>query len=276
VDLLIIVVLAIILLPVALLTTGVLRVILGVAFILFFPGYSLMAALFPGKSSIGRVERLALSFGLSIAIVPLIGLGLNYTPWGIHLTPILACVLAFIMGMSAVAWLRRRRLPSEERPGWHWRLARASLARYWVAQKRLDKTAMVALVIAIVVAVGVLIYVIATPRIGERYSEFYVLGMNDKAADYPTNLKVGQTGRVILGIVNHEQGDTAYRIEIDIGGQKIGEVAGFSLRDGEKWEQTVTFTPAGAGDGQRAEFLLYKNTAATPADSLHFGLDVKP
>jgi len=28
------------------------------------------------------IERVALSFGLSIAIVPLIGLVLNFTPWG--------------------------------------------------------------------------------------------------------------------------------------------------------------------------------------------------
>jgi len=31
---------------------------------------------------IDGIERVALSFGLSIAIVPLIGLVLNFTPWG--------------------------------------------------------------------------------------------------------------------------------------------------------------------------------------------------
>ena len=59
------------------------RNILGLPLILFFPGYALLAALFPAKSDLDGVERAALSFGLSIAVVPLIGLGLNYSPWGL-------------------------------------------------------------------------------------------------------------------------------------------------------------------------------------------------
>ncbi len=54
-----------------------LRIILGLPFILFFPGYTLITALFPKKSDLGAIERVALSFGLSIAVVPLIGLILN-------------------------------------------------------------------------------------------------------------------------------------------------------------------------------------------------------
>src|SRR3972149_42796 len=66
------------------------RIILGLPFVLFFPGYALMAALFPRKDDIDPIERVALSLGLSIAVVPLIGLALNYSPWGIRLDPILA------------------------------------------------------------------------------------------------------------------------------------------------------------------------------------------
>ncbi|HJJ86646.1 MAG TPA: DUF1616 domain-containing protein, partial [Methanocorpusculum sp.] len=56
------------------------RVIFTVPVILFIPGYVLIAALFPEKKSIDGIERFALSVGLSIAVVPLIGLVLNYTP----------------------------------------------------------------------------------------------------------------------------------------------------------------------------------------------------
>jgi len=63
------------------------RTILGLFLILFIPGYSLIVVLFPKKDDLEGVERLALSFGLSIAVTPLIGLVLNYTPWGIRLTP---------------------------------------------------------------------------------------------------------------------------------------------------------------------------------------------
>lgn len=57
-----------------------LRIIFGIPLVLFLPGYALIAALFPGKNDLDTIERIALSFGLSIAIVPLIGLALNFTP----------------------------------------------------------------------------------------------------------------------------------------------------------------------------------------------------
>jgi uncharacterized membrane protein len=59
---------------------------------LFLPGYALIATLFPRKGDLDGIERIALSFGLSIAITPLLGLGLNYTPFGIRLTPILIVI----------------------------------------------------------------------------------------------------------------------------------------------------------------------------------------
>ncbi len=44
------------------------RIILGLSFILFFPGYVLICALFTRKEDLNLVERLALSMGLSIAV----------------------------------------------------------------------------------------------------------------------------------------------------------------------------------------------------------------
>lgn len=93
--------------------SNALRIVLGLPFVFFFPGYALMAALFPGKKGINTIERIALSFGISIAIVPLIGLILNYTRWGIRLEPVLYSVASFIFIASIVAWLRRRRLPEQ-------------------------------------------------------------------------------------------------------------------------------------------------------------------
>jgi len=55
------------------------RIILGLHLVLFLPGYALIAALFPRKGDLDGIERIALSFGLSIAVVPLLGLALNYT-----------------------------------------------------------------------------------------------------------------------------------------------------------------------------------------------------
>ena len=49
------------------------RIILGLPLVLFLPGYALIATLFPRKDDLDAIERIALSFGLSIAITPLLG-----------------------------------------------------------------------------------------------------------------------------------------------------------------------------------------------------------
>lgn len=90
------------------------RIILGLSFILFFPGYMLICALFPRKGDLDSVERLALSFGLSIAVTSLIGLTLNYTPFGIRLYSIIFSLFSFILLMSIVAVYRRKIIPSEK------------------------------------------------------------------------------------------------------------------------------------------------------------------
>ena len=64
-----------------------LRYVLGSLFVLYLPGYSLIEALYPRGEELEPLERLALSIGLSLALVPLVGLLLNYTPWGIRLAP---------------------------------------------------------------------------------------------------------------------------------------------------------------------------------------------
>src|SRR3954447_12630130 len=43
-----------------------LRLLLGLAYVLYIPGYCLAAALFPGADDLDQFERIALSFGLSV------------------------------------------------------------------------------------------------------------------------------------------------------------------------------------------------------------------
>ena len=91
------------------------RIILGLPLVLFLPGYSLIATLFPRKDDLDGIERIALSFGLSIAISPLLGLALNYTPFGIRLSPILIVLSVFTISLAICAWVRRSRIPEGDR-----------------------------------------------------------------------------------------------------------------------------------------------------------------
>jgi uncharacterized membrane protein len=240
------------------------RIILGLPFLLFFPGYTLMAALFPKKDSLGGVERVALSFGLSIAAVPLIGLILNFTPWGIRLTPILISLAVFIIAVSGVAWYRREKLAPEERFRVSFNV-RLPLFQDWQKQSLADNVLSLVLAVVIAVAIGTLGYVVATPKVGEKFTEFYILGPNGQAKNYPTELKVGEEGKVILGIVNHEQEEVSYKVELWIDGEQAklridGEdryEIDVELENEGKWEQVVGFVPQKAGR-QKVEFVLYK------------------
>lgn len=85
-----------------------LRYILGTVSTLFLPGYTLLQALYI-KEELTPLEELALSIGLSLAVVPLIGLILNYTPWGIRLTSIVTSLCAYTAALTIIATIRRYR-----------------------------------------------------------------------------------------------------------------------------------------------------------------------
>ena len=83
------------------------RIIVGFPLILFLPGYSLIRALFPKKNEMDGIERVALSIGLSIAVVVIIGLVLNYTPWGIRLGSILLVIFSVTLILAGIGTIRR-------------------------------------------------------------------------------------------------------------------------------------------------------------------------
>lgn len=266
-------------------STTWLRTVLGLPFILFFPGYTLTAALFPRKEGLSGIERLALSFGLSIAIVPLIGLILNYTPWEIKLYPILLSLSFFILAMSAVAWYKRRRLLVPEDRFYVPFLYRQHLPRLkWQESGRWDKAVSVVLAISILGAIGTLVYVISIPKVGEKFTDFYLLGVEGKAEHYPGELELGEMGEVVLGIVNQEHETKSYRIEVWIDGEQVNvwweevwwDKIELELNHEEKWEHIIGFAPQHDGADQKVEFRLFNSgDSEPPYQPLHLYIDVK-
>ena len=97
--------------------TVYLRNVLGIVFVLWLPGYAFVKALFPiqlpiktSSENLDLIERVALSIGMSIALVPIIGLILNYTQWGIRLTPITLSLLALTIVCATAAIIREQKL----------------------------------------------------------------------------------------------------------------------------------------------------------------------
>jgi len=190
-----------------------LRIVIGLPFILFFPGYSALSVLFPESKDLEIIERVALSFGLSIAISPLVGFGLNYTPFGIRLAPILFSLAALNVALSVGGLYRRDKakapyLPFDPAVIW------TKYSTQFKAEKGLDKVLTIVLVISILSSVIALVYVVAVPRQGESFTEFYILGPGGNATGYPRNLTVGQDASVIIGIANHEHRTVDYTVEL--------------------------------------------------------------
>ncbi|MGA3059304.1 MAG: DUF1616 domain-containing protein [Candidatus Bathyarchaeia archaeon] len=103
------------------------RSILSLIFKLFLPGFALVKMLYPSKLPIQissknsvTIECVAVSLGLSIVLVPIIGLLLYYTPWGIGIAPITFSLLALTITFGMLAILKqykRKNLELKNQPG---------------------------------------------------------------------------------------------------------------------------------------------------------------
>jgi len=252
------------------------RVPVGLVMVLFLPGYALIAALFPRCDDLDGIERVALSFGLSIAVVPLIGLGLNYTPWGIRLTPVVLSLSFFTIALLTAAHLRRAMLPSEERFSVPFRQSFDSLKEEMTTHQtsRLDKVLTILLVLAIISSISALVCVIVTPKQGEKFTEFYILGPGGMAYDYPTEVVAGDNSTVIVGIANHEYGLVNYTMLLEFNNTTIMEMDA-TLDHNETWELPISYVLHDPGDSQKLQFLLYRETNfAAPYRDLHLWVDV--
>jgi uncharacterized membrane protein/LysM repeat protein len=257
-----------------------LRLFLGLFFVLFVPGYALQAALFPSRGARAEAsgggldgpERLALSFGLSVAVIPPLALILDRLPWGIRLWPIVFGETFVFVTCSAVALWRRRRLPPVERfvlqidvdpRGW------------WAAQDRISRVLYGILAAALLVALFSAAAIILLPKPGEQFTEFYILGPEGLAENYPRQAAPGESLTVTAGIANREGVAAEYRIEVRAGELLIGQAGPLRLEDDEVWEGPIHYALAEPGDDQEVHFLLFRDGGGEPYRSLRLWINIK-
>jgi uncharacterized membrane protein len=157
----------------------------------------------------------ALSFGLSIVVVPLIGYGLNFTPWGIRLDPIVTALCLFTLVLIGIAQYRRSRIPLTERFSIPFSEIAVAMKKelFPATTSRVDRLLGVILSLCILAAVITTIFVFSVPKGGEQYSEFYLLDENRTTSLYPNLTIVGQEYPMFVGVGNHESRNITYTIE---------------------------------------------------------------
>ncbi len=284
------------------LNASAIRMVFALPSILFIPGYALIAALFPQREGLDGLERIALSFGLSIAIVPLIGLVLNYTPWGIRLGPVVSSLVGVTLVFILAATGRRAAVKPKDRFTVQFQemLCEAHTFLYPKDRTGLDLILNVVLLLSLVVALVVTVYVIAPPKEAEHFTEFYILGAQGKSAEYPRTVQMGKSYPMSIGIGNHEYRNVTYTVEIYLVNMTFDPVTNASylvtaktlhrfqveLSHNETGEIPWNLTVSELGSN-RIEFLLFNETvpesSIPPADrigssyrDLHLWVNVTP
>jgi len=254
---------------------NVFRIILGLPFVLLFPGYALISVLFPEKERLGGVERLALSLGLSLAIIPIMGLIMNYT-FGVNINSALYSLAGFVLLFSIIGIIRQRGLTDAEKNSF-------TISFEWFGrQSILERILSVILVLVACGTIGVLVYTMAVPKTGSEYSELYILNSQGNTDNYPSDIQIGDTESVIVVIINHENRTADYRIEIQIDNDPnddiepitLDTIDNITLENEEKYEAPASFTPQITGDGQKVYFILFKDGGTEPYLEVNLTINV--
>lgn len=61
------------------------------------------------SKNLDSIERIALSVGMSLALVPITGLIVNYTPYGMRLTPIVLSLLILTIAFATAGIIREHK-----------------------------------------------------------------------------------------------------------------------------------------------------------------------
>ena len=255
-----------------------LRLALGLAYVLFVPGYCLTAALFPREDDIDGIERLGLSLGLSVAWVPVLALILDRLPWGLRLWPIVVGELLSMAIFAAIALWRRSRLPVAEAyaPDLAWRPR-----PWWGTLPRLEKRIYGLIAAALLVAGLAAAWVFLVPSPDQFMTEFYMLGPEGLAENFPREAAVGEEIGVTLGLMNLERGEHTYRVEVwavdpwsEDRRELVTQAGPFTLDRNHGQEGPISWRMPWAGDDQVVDLLLFDGDGTEPYRSLRLWLNV--
>lgn len=253
------------------------RILTGLAYVLIIPGYCLSIVLFPRREDIDGYERAGLSLGLSVALVPILFLVINWLPWGIKLESVLLGQISLVTLLVVGSLIRRQFLPAEEifAPG-----AEQTPAQWWRTQPLSDRRIYLFSIAGVLLAILALIFFVVLPRNSYQTTEFYILGPEGLAENYPRQATSGEILNVDFGIANKTSADHTYHIlviEDNFGvRQTIGSAGPFEVIAGETLKKPIEFTPLQTGADIKIEFQLFIDQDPQVHRRLELWLSVLP
>lgn len=281
------------------------RAVFGLPLLLFLPGYALLSVLFPSRrfrtrygaldvfsSGIDSVERFALSFGVSLALLPPIGLALwALSPHGFGVR-VLIGVLSAEIGLGMLYGMYRRiQLPRNQRyrlPVDRW------LSELWtdgITGGLFGATMNVVLALSVIAAVVALGYGVLVPHGSEAYTGVSILDSSDGDPTFVNDSGTVTSGdQLALSVSNHEGRTITYTIvvvveHIEDDGQQMTVRSSEELQRlettvgaGETRHVNHTVSPPTEESNLRLRYLVYKDepptipTAANAYRTVYFWL----
>ncbi len=224
-------------------------------------------------SGVTEVERAALAFGTSLALLPILGLMIA-TVDGFTPATVIVTVSTFVLVVALFALVRRYRVPPRDR----YRLeagARLSAIRSFLFPRGSPALALVnlALTVSVLLALGTGGYALLAPQDGETYTGMQLLSEDDSgdlvAAGYPDSIEPGESVPLTVAVENQEGTAMEYTVVVQQQQYADGSIVDrteldrvqYELADGATGYGDREVTPT-AEDGQiRLVFLLYPDGA---------------
>lgn len=286
--------------------------LIGAGLVLLAPGYAVVAALFPGRprqrgdrrpASVLALtrphdgvlirERLALAFGVSVLLLPIVAVAYGAADVSLTTTTTLAAVWTIVGVGAIVGTVRRLALPPTERFDLFAVLQRVGTDRP-LADDSTTTLLTLGLCCLVVVALGTFALAVAGPTQSMSYTSASLLTTNGSgepvASGYPVNTSRGESVPLVVRVTNHH--DTAANYTVVA---RLQQVEGGTVQSGERvwrgqnrlgvnetWTANHTVTPTFAGQDLRLTYFVYRgsvpeNVSQSTADKvLYLRLDVFP
>ncbi|SIS00663.1 DUF1616 domain-containing protein [Natronorubrum thiooxidans] len=262
----------------------VVRAIVGFPLLFLAPGYAMVSVLFPRESPIEAtdstpligqtrdvtdVERAALAFGLSVALLPLLGLVIAALSWGFTTSTVVATVGGFVLVGVAIAAVRRARIPLQDRYRFQLgRLLGAVRAAIFGSGSAAHTAVNVVLVVSLLLALTSVGYALVSPQQGEQYTSLQLLTEDesgDLVAGTPSTVEPGDSIAFTTGIENQEGHEQEYTVVVQEQWLEDGDV--FERTELQRTEHSVSagetltvdrdVTPTAESGTVRIAVLLY-------------------
>ncbi|HZQ98332.1 MAG TPA: DUF1616 domain-containing protein [Chloroflexota bacterium] len=241
-----------------------LRTPIGLAAVLYVPGFALAAAIFPTNAQIDRVERVALSLGSSLGLLAVLALILDKVDHGLAPESIRSAVVGSSLLLLVLAIVRRARTaPAAPRTVTPPNRARPSRAKRFTQ----------AIVVANLLVAG-LAYVLTLTTQPAAPTEFYVVGPQRVVLDYPRDVQVGEPAEVIVGIHQTTDAGGTYHVEAATADTVLASVGPVTLKPGERWEAPMRIALPAPGDDQEVVIRLLREGQPDPYRYLRLWLNV--